>query len=70
MLLAPPGGTCGRSLKIILGDSCLIFVVNWRFRGKIKEVIKFVSGEGFYRPNDEFLIDVALALPHPVDLAY
>ena len=43
---------------------------SWRLRGEIKQVIKSVIGKGFYRPDNEFLIDVALACSHSVNLAY
>jgi len=43
---------------------------SWRLRGKVKEVVKFMFGEGSYRPDNEFLVNAAFALPHPVNLAY
>jgi len=48
----------------------MFFVDSWQLRGKIKRVIKSVTGKGFYCPDNEFLIDVALAFPYPVNLAY
>ncbi|GAG22548.1 unnamed protein product [marine sediment metagenome] len=48
---------------MVIGDS-------WQLRGKIKKVIKFVSREGFYCPDEEFLIDIALAFSHPVNLTH
>jgi hypothetical protein len=50
-------------MPVVVGDS-------WQFRGKVKQVIKLVIGEGFHCSNDEFLIDLALAFTHTVDLAY
>jgi len=41
-----------------------------RFGDKLKEIIKVVVREGFYRPDNEFLFDVALAFFHPVNLTY
>ncbi len=48
----------------------VVVVDSWQIRGKIKQVIKLVIGKGSYCPDNEFLIDVALAFPHPVNLAY
>ena len=50
-------------MPMVVGDS-------WQCRGKVKQVIKLVIGEGFHCSNDEFLVDSALAFPYPVDLAY
>jgi len=43
---------------------------SWRVGGEIEKVIKLVFREGFYCSDNEFLIDVALAFSHPIDLAY
>lgn len=37
--------------------------------GKIKEVIELASGKGFHSPNNEFLVDGALAFAYTVNLA-
>jgi hypothetical protein len=43
---------------------------SWRGRDKVEKVVKLVSGEGFYCPDNEFSVDVAFAFEHPVNLAY
>ena len=48
----------------------MLAVDSWQLRDKIEQVIKLVARKGSYRPNNEFLIDVALAFPHTVNLAY
>ncbi len=45
-------------------------VDSWQLRDKVEKVIELVLGKGFYCPDNEFLIDVAFALPYTVNLAY
>ena len=47
-----------------------VVVASWHLRAKIEQVIKLIAGEGFYRPDNEFLVYLALAFPHTVNLAY
>ena len=42
----------------------------WWLEGKIEQAIQRVIGEGLYRPDNEFLVNLAFAFPHSVDLAY
>ena len=52
------------------GDSCPGYSAIWLLMSKVKEVTKAAFGEGFYCPDDELLIDVAITFTHPVNLAY
>ena len=36
--------------------------------GKIKKVVELMVGEGFHSSDDEFLVNVAFAFAHTVDL--
>ncbi len=48
----------------------MVIVDSWRIRDKIKQVIKLAIGEGFYCPDNKLLVNLALAFPYPVNLAY
>ncbi len=48
----------------------ILAVDSWQLRDEIEQVIKLVARKGSYRPNNEFLVDLTLAFPHPVNLAY
>jgi len=48
----------------------MVVIDSWRFRGEVKKLLKSICGEGSYCPDDEFLIDVAFALPYPVNLTH
>ncbi len=51
------------------GTFVMILRDSWLLRGKMKQLVKLVTGEGFDGANNEFLIDAALAFTHPVNLA-
>lgn len=47
-----------------------VVVDRWQLRGEIEQVIELMRGKGSYCPDNELLVDVALALPYTVNLAY
>ena len=53
-----------------LGGSDGFVSGTWWLEGKIEQVIQRVIGEDLYRPDNEFLVNLAFAFPHAVNLAY
>jgi len=64
-LVSCGGGFAGQyRLSFIFMSKCGL---TW---GKIEKVPKPKFGEGIYGTDNEFVVYVTLATPHPIDLAY